>query len=111
MMICWDCEAEFDSSKVKVRRIPSVFRDGSSPYNDNERRNDFLCPYCRSKYIEEFVDEYLVKDYNDEEIDYFGTEEEAVAALKGYEAEYHEKLQIVRVITGVESGESIEQEI
>lgn len=110
MMFCWNCEAEFDFSQVKVK-TPSVFRDGSSPYNDNERRNDFLCPYCKSKNIEEVVDDYLLKDFEDEEVDYFGTEEEALAAQKGYEAEYHEKLKVVRVLTGVDSGDSFEQEV
>ena len=111
MMFCWNCESEFNSRQVKVRKTPSVLRDGSSPYNDNERCNDFLCPYCGSSDIEEVVDEYLIKDSDDEEIDYFGTEEEAWAALKGYEAEYREKLSIVRVLTGVTTGESIEQEV
>lgn len=106
MMFCWDCESEFDSSKVVVKRRSSVFRDGSSPYNDNERCNDFLCPYCRSKDVEEMYEEFVVTDQDGDEYDYFDTEEEAIAAQKGYEVQYHEKFGVVRVLTGQDSCET-----
>lgn len=106
MMFCWKCENEFDFSQVKVRARSSVFRDGSSPYNDNARCNDFHCPQCGSTDIEEVYEEFVVTDQDGEEYDYFDTEEEAIAAQKGYEAQYHEQMNVVRVLTGQDSCET-----
>ena len=93
-MYCWNCESEFNFSQVKVK---------ITPYNSN----NFLCPYCRSKNIEEVVEDFILKNTNGEEVDYFGTEEEALKEKKNY----HEKLKVVRVLTGMDSGDSIEQEL
>lgn len=88
MMYCWNCEAEFDFSS-------SVIKVNTKPYSCNQ----FLCPYCRSKDIEEVVEDYLLKDSNNEEVDYFSTEKKALEAQKGF----NEKLRVL-------TGESIEQE-